>query len=205
MCVLSQAAETTLRILGANPKLPSALVVSHHLNGLLRSIKSGCIATRADHGVHCVSRFRRPGPARCFETFPAMRVPLEEFPLSVAGTASLRPLSLLLFLHNFAFHTPNQTLRRALARAEIVGQNGKPRYLLISRASAEAVAHANFVPVRQNVPDLMLPLDESSFPTKLGATRAPLPGMVCVEPLAEASSPALPYQTPTKVSYWCVL
>lgn len=152
-------------------------------------------------------RFQIPSTwtSQVLRNFPRNASTPRRIPLVSSSTASLRPLSLLLLLHNFAFHTPNQTLRRALARAEIVGQNGKPRYLLISRASAEAVAHANFVPVRQNVPDLMLPLDESSFPTKLGATRAPLPGMVCVEPLAEASSPALPYQTPTKVSYWCVL
>ena len=43
MRVLSQTAETALRILGANPKPRSALVVSHHLNGLLRSLNPGVL------------------------------------------------------------------------------------------------------------------------------------------------------------------
>jgi len=45
---------------------------------------AGCVATRADHGVHCVARDRQPGRTRSFSSFPAMRIPLEEFPLSVA-------------------------------------------------------------------------------------------------------------------------
>ena len=43
MRVLSQTAETVLRVLDAKPKPRSALVVSHHLNGLLRTMNPGVL------------------------------------------------------------------------------------------------------------------------------------------------------------------
>jgi hypothetical protein len=66
----------------------SALVVSHHLDGLLRAGATGLLHPAAGHGVRRVSCFRLPPhPKMAWKlvTFPAPRViPFEEFPSSAA-------------------------------------------------------------------------------------------------------------------------
>jgi hypothetical protein len=66
----------------------SALVVSHHLGGLLRAAAASLLHPAAGPGVHRVSRCLRPGLPKVLRPvgpFPAMRfIPFEGFPSSAA-------------------------------------------------------------------------------------------------------------------------
>jgi hypothetical protein len=91
---------SSLRCGAAKRRTRSALVVSHHLDGLLRTQARGFVAPRCRSGVRRVSGLPEPVPSEDGSgppgTLPATRlVPLEEFPSSTAGTASLRPVALL--------------------------------------------------------------------------------------------------------------
>lgn len=80
----------------------SALVVSHHLDGLLRTRARGFVAPRSRSGVHRVSERDGAGPVRrrWRTSEPRSRGvvhTLRRVSSSTAGTASLRPFALLPF------------------------------------------------------------------------------------------------------------
>jgi len=94
--VHSQRPEGCLRSAIATGRSCSVLVVSHHLDGLLRTLLAGLLHPAANLGVRCVSALARPGrsedlppggahPRRAFHT-------PRRIPLASSRTASPRPL-----------------------------------------------------------------------------------------------------------------
>lgn len=123
---LPAAVADRLRPSPARAPVCSVLVVSHHLDGLLRSHGSRCIATRCQRGfaVFPGDRSCRPAEARCQET--AAAVPHDAFrtlrriPLVRSRTASLRPLP------SCRLRTPSPGSSRPLCvAAEPVARHGR--------------------------------------------------------------------------------
>jgi hypothetical protein len=99
-CVRRLPGASSHRPDSATCRARSALVVSHHLDGLLRTRVRGFVAPRNRSGVHRVSETSEPVPSEDGggppSPFPAARVhTLRRVSSSTAGAASLRSVALL--------------------------------------------------------------------------------------------------------------
>jgi len=135
--------------------------------------ESGCVATRADHGVHCVSSGCWPELARTSAPFPQCEGTPWRIPLVSSSSASLRPVPSCRY-YTTCVPQSHTKLRRVSNRPEINQKIGKPFYQLLSkRADAETFAPAKSVSVQRNVLFLTRRLDESSHSPRWARHKIP--------------------------------
>lgn len=156
-------------------------------------IESGCIATRADHGVHCVSDRLLTWTGQDISVFPAMRIPLEEFPLSVAVPHHCGPCPPVVTTQ-LAFHTPRRRSEELRPGQNLTRSSASRSPNPILEASAETPAPCEICLGKQNVRCLNPPQDESRFLPRFCTALAPLPSVASRRLFGRNQRSSLPCQ-----------